>query len=80
MGTKGEAATCFPLRRFICVRMAWHVFVLCGLHARIAQYGDKRTHTLQWPRAHTLLGNNADDMVLALTNFVFCCSSELVLV
>jgi hypothetical protein len=35
-------------------------------------------HTLQWPRAHTLLGNNADDMVLALTNFVFCCSSELV--
>jgi hypothetical protein len=47
------------------------ICVVGGLHARIAQYGDKRTHTLQWPRAHTLLGNNADDMVLALTNFVF---------
>jgi hypothetical protein len=54
------------------------ICVVGGLHARIAQYGDKRTHSRYNGRARTLLSNNADDMVLALTNFVFCCSSELV--
>jgi hypothetical protein len=53
--------------------MAWHVFVLwvgCTPESR-NMATNAHTHTLQWPRAHTLLSNNADDMVLALTNFVF---------
>jgi hypothetical protein len=63
--------------------MAWHgMYLCCGWAARQNRAIWRQTHTLtlRWPRAHTLLSNNADDMVLALTNFVFCCSSELVLV
>jgi hypothetical protein len=70
MGTKG-AATCFPLRRFICVRMACIcVCVGCTPESR-NMATNAHTHRLQWPRARTLLSNTLTTWLLALTNFFF---------
>jgi hypothetical protein len=45
---------------------------LCGLHARIAQYGDKRTHTqaTMAARAHAPQ-QHADDMVAGFNELFF---------